>query len=138
MSSIGLPHTYRIQVKNETGATLLANAIQVKFRRVKFDSSAALDLATENVPYDLGSTITDDSVGNGANQDNSGASDKWLGADVFVEVDMPVSGTDGNPVKIYLQHSTDGGTTYPDNEKGRLLFSIASADGVTIKDSTEI
>lgn len=137
MSSIGLPHTYRIQLKNDSGAQLAANAVQVTFRRVKYDSNGALEFSIENTPYDHGSTIADGSVANGVDQDNSGVSDRWLGADVTVEIDFP-AGTDGNPVKIFLQHSTDGGTQDPDDEKGRLLFEIPSVASTTVIDNTEI
>lgn len=135
MSSIGLPHTYRIQLKNECGATLAANAVQVKLRKVKFDSSGALSFAAENTPYDHASTIADNGVASGADQDNS--TDKYLGADVYIEIDFPAA-TNGDPVLIYLQHTTDGGTTDPDDEEGQLIASIASVASTTFKVVTTI
>lgn len=115
-----LPKTYRFVAKNETGQNLVAAKVVVKAVRKKFDSTGALTFDGETTEYSNSGTIANNSFGIGANRDNS--TDKWLAADCVATVDAPASSV-GNVI-LFLQHSTDGGTTWPDDSLGRQVCVI--------------
>lgn len=117
-----LGHTYRYHVYNGTGVSV---TVTVKDRAWKFASDGSRTDASESTP------ISAVSVGAGAYSsssaiDNSTA--KQLGAHITATL-APGSSATGT-VAVYLQHSTDGGTTWPSNGQGVLLggatFSASS------------
>ena len=135
MSAIGLPNFSRIQVLNECTQNLAANAVKVKFRRAKFDSVGALSFEAEDTVYNFGSILADNVYAEGTDQDNG--TDKYLAADVLVEVVFPLSSAD--QVLVFLQISTDGGTTWPADGEGILLVSVPSPGGVaTVRRNLEM
>ncbi|MCP5197645.1 MAG: hypothetical protein H6974_12815 [Gammaproteobacteria bacterium] len=108
MSSIGLPPNYRFLVYNGTGQTIAANAIKVYAIRAKFDTNGALSFeSSEATLYDNGSTISTGTYSAGSGVSN--ATDKYLSGDFMFEVTAPASAN--GDVKLYVQRSTDDGTT---------------------------
>ena len=118
MSQIGLPHTYRFTVKNETGQTIATSSIFVRARRVKMDAAGALTFeGSEDTVTTSGSTLANNAYLTGTTQDNS--TNVWLGGDFEFTVTAPAS-SNGN-VLCYLEGSTDGGTDWPDNGLGQIV-----------------
>ena len=98
-----LGHTYRWQAYNGTGVTV---TVTVKARLWKFASDGSRTDDSESTPISA-SAISTVSYGNSSSVDNSSA--KQLGADLTVTF-SPGSSATGRVV-LYLQKSTDGGTT---------------------------
>lgn len=121
MSAIGLPAHYRFLVENKTGQTLAANAVKVYAKRDKFDSNGAIVFeASQATLFDNGSTIANNTFANGSTVDNT--TDKYLSGDFLFEVTAPAS-SNGN-VNLYVQRSTDGGTTWGDNAPTATVLSV--------------
>lgn len=117
-----LGHTWRLQGFNDTGVSV---DIDVQARPWKFTSAGALSYAAEGEVANL--TASAGAYTSGASQDNS--TNLYIGAD-FEVVFTPSASATGS-VAVYLQHSTDGGTTWPSNGKGFHIaghyFSASSA-----------
>ena len=105
-----LGHAYRYQAHNGTGTTV---TVTVKSRRYKFGSDGSRTDAAEATPISAAS-IGAAAYSNSSTIDNS--TDKFLGAHLLVT--MAPSGLASGAVTIFLQHSTDGGTTWPDDGQG--------------------
>lgn len=124
-----LGHYYRYHAYNGTGVSV---TVTVKTRAWKFASDGSRTDASE------ATRISGVSVGAGTYSNSSGidnSSDKNLGAHITATF-APGSAATG-PVALYLQHSTDGGTTWPSDGQGELLGSVmfaASSTAVAIND----
>lgn len=121
-----LGHTYRYQVYNATGVSV---TVTVKDRKFKFGSTGAREDATEATQFSAVSVATV-SYSNGSTVDNS--TDKYLGADLTVTFAPGASAT--GQVTLFLQRSTDGGTTWPSNGLGEMIGAhvfAASASSIT-------
>lgn len=115
---------YRWQVYNGTGVTV---TVTLDVKLWKFDSNGALSLSSESTPISA-SAVSAAAYGNSSGVDNS--SDKYLGAQITALFDVSSSAT--GPVSVYLQQSTDGGTTWPSDGAGLLVgsyyFNASSTD----------
>lgn len=118
-----LGHTYRYQVLNGTGVSV---TVTVKERAWKWASDGSRTDAAEST------RINAASVGAGAYSSSSSvdnSSVKNLGADLLLTMAPGASAT--GTVALYLQLSTDGGTTWPSDGQGLLLsahtFNASSA-----------
>lgn len=121
-----LGRNYRFQALNGAGSSV---DVTVKARRWKFASDGSRTDDTEATPMSA-QTVGAGAYGNSSGIDNS--SDKWLGADLVVTFAPSASIT--GTVTLYLQHSTDGGSTWPSDGLGLQLGSHtfnASASSVT-------
>ena len=130
MSSIGLPRNYRITAKNDTGETLNAGDLTVMARRVKLDTNGALSFeSTEATLLSISADLTNGSYVSGSGVDNS--TNGWMGGELEITI-TTASATSGG-VEIWLDASTDGGTTWPDNGKGILLaYAKVTATGANV------
>lgn len=137
MTVIGLPKDYRIQVQNQSGQTILANNIKVKFKRKKYNTSGVLVYDSVETIYDFGSGLADNIYAEGTEIDNAVTAKEWLGGDLDFEIVFPI-GTDGNPVVFWLQHSVDNGTSWGDDGTGDELMSIPSVADTTVTDTLSI
>lgn len=110
-----LGHTYRFQAYNDAGASC---NVTIKGRRWKFSSTGALSFeASEATPF-AAADVADGAAGNGTTQDNS--SNAYLGGEFLVTGVIAAGSPSGN-VSIYLQRSTDAGSTWPDDQTGELV-----------------
>ena len=117
---------YRYQVYNGTGVSV---TITVKQIQSKFASDGSLTLSSESTEYGPTSVSTV-SYANGTSNDNT--TNKYLMANITWTA-APGSSATGT-VSLYLQRSTDGGTTWPSDGQGEFLSGIsfsASATSVT-------
>lgn len=109
---------YRFVAENRTTQTLAANAVRVRTRRWRWASDGSVTLeAAEAEVLNNAATIADLAFAAGATQVN--VTDKWIGGDFGWEATAP-TGANGD-VLLYYQESTDGGTTWPDLDLGRLV-----------------
>lgn len=125
MSALG--HTFRYQVYNGTGGSV---TVTLKDRRWKFASDGSLSWSAEATPINAVAVSTA-SYSNSSSIDNA-TTDKYLGAELSVLMDVSASVT--GAVTVFLQHSTDGGTTWPSDGQGIVVGSYyfnASAVDVT-------
>ena len=121
MSSIGLPPHYRFTVKNETGQTIASSSITVTAKRAKFDSSGVLTYeGSEATVFSYGSTLGNGGFASGSTQDNT--TNKYLGGDFLFTVTAPTSSS--GHVILYLERSTDAGTTWDSNGDGEAVASL--------------
>jgi len=118
------PH-WRVQVYNGTGA--VSGAITVKGLRWKpnaTDGSKAFEgteqtfltaVSLASVTWVSGTSISNIAVGEG-----------YYGASLRIEI---TGGTAAGDYTVILQHSTDGGVTWPNNGEGVLLgvFNVAAS-----------
>lgn len=115
--------TYRFQAYNAAG---VAATVAITGKRFKFDSQGALSFDTESTEF-ASASVSNGSVGSGATRDNS--SDKFLGGNFTASATI-ASGSPNGAVAIYLQRSTDGGSTWPDDQTGELVCRLTfSATG---------
>ena len=115
---------FRYQVYNGTGVTVTVTIDEIRW---KFASDGSLTFSAEQTPISA-SAISTVSYGNSSGINNG--TDKYIGADLTVLFDVASSAT--GAVMVYLQRSTDGGTTWPSDGQGELIgayyFSASSTD----------
>jgi hypothetical protein len=112
-----LPANYRITVKNETGNT--SGAVSVKIKRRKITSAAAVTYDTEATVFSAASiTAGAHDQANATAQSNTG---DWMAFDWVASV---ANGTSLGDYSIWLEVSTDGGTTWPTAGESELLGVI--------------
>lgn len=114
-----LGHTYRYHVYNGTGVSVTCT---VKARAMKFASDGSRTDDTEATHISAVS-VSAGAYSSSSPVDNSGV--KQLFADVIFNAAPAASAT--GVVALYLQRSTDGGTTWPTNGQGQPVSAIAFA-----------
>lgn len=115
---------FRYQVYNGTGVTVTVTIDEIRW---KFASDGSLTFSAEQTPLSA-SAISTVSYGNSSGINNG--TDKYIGAHLTVLFDVSSSAT--GLVSVFLQRSTDGGTTWPSDGQGELIgayyFSASSTD----------
>ncbi len=130
-----LGRTYRIQVLNSCGQTLASSSITVTARRWNFNSSGTATWeGSETTVWSGNSTITTGSYASSGSVDNS--TNAYLGGTFKIAVTTPASAS--GLITFYLQRSTDGGSTWPDNGNGQVLRVFSVAASTTYTDEVEI
>lgn len=125
MSALG--HTYRWQVYNGTGVTVTTT---LKARQGKYGSDGAFAWAAESTPISAVGVSTL-SYSNSSPIDNS--ADKYTQAEVTLSATPASAPAAGTTLALYLQRSTDGGTTWPENGAGALVAAITFAAATTTR-----
>lgn len=124
MSALG--NYFRYQVYNGTGGTV---TVTIDEKRWKYASDGSLTWSAEQTPINA-SAITTATYDESSGIDNS--TDDYLGAELTVLMDVASSLT--GAVTVFLQHSTDGGTTWPSDGQGIVIGSYyynASSTDIT-------
>jgi hypothetical protein len=115
---------FRYQVYNGTGVTVTVTIDEIRW---KFGSDGSLTFSAEQTPINA-SAVTTLAYGNSSGVDNG--TDKYIGSHLTVLFDVASSAT--GTVFVYLQRSTDNGTTWPSDRQGELIgsvfFSASSTD----------
>ncbi len=111
MSALG-PY-WRLVVDNRSGVALAAGGVVVKYRRAKFDSSGVYTPEASEQTVTIGTSLANGSTATGTAVDNNSTGLYYLMADFRIEYAGLASSSTGT-VSVYLQTSTDGGTTWPD------------------------
>ena len=124
-----LGRNWRIHCFNGTGVNV---DFDVQARQWKFDSSGALTFSAESEVANL--TIAASGYDEGSGVDNS--TNLYIGADFEVVITPSASAT--GSVAVYIQRSTDGGTTWPSDGVGDPIagnYFSASSTAVTLQES---
>lgn len=113
------PDTYRYANYNASGAS---SDITVEEQPWKFDSNGAITYGTTRTQMNA-VTTADGTQEAGSTQDNS--TEKYIGANLSVSATG--AGTAG-VITIFLEFSKDGGTTWPDDQRGVPIGSLDAGD----------
>lgn len=115
---------FRYQVYNGTGVTVTVTIDEIRW---KFSSDGSLTFSSEQTPISASAVTTLD-YGESSGIDNG--TDKYIGAHLTVLFDVASSAT--GTVSVFLQRSTDNGTTWPSDGQGELIgsyyFNASSTD----------
>lgn len=121
-----LGRNYRFVAANNLGQTMDIASVVIKARRWKYNSTGVKtwEASEASIASNAG-TIASNAYSAGAAVDNS--SDAYAGGTFKLTVVAPASAS--GSVTIWLQNSTDGGTTWPDNGRGIKVatFGFAAA-----------
>jgi hypothetical protein len=120
---------WRIQVKNATGAT--SGAVSVKGKRWKPGASGEIDHETSEQTFATAASINSGAYLTGSTIGNDGAGEGYHGVQLSVSI---ANGSSAGNYELYLQHSSDGGTTWPSDGEGELIATVnvgASATKLT-------
>jgi len=122
--------TYRFAVKNATGSAFGAgDSLTITAKRWKFNSSGAfIPEAFEATVFNVSvASLANNTWVNGATIDNS--TDGYLGGEFVITPSITPAGN----VEIWMQYSTDGGTTWNTDGKGRRLAIVSGTSKVGIE-----
>lgn len=111
MSALG--KTWRLVADNRSGVALAAGGIVAKYRRWKFDSSGIYTPEASEQSITLAASLANASTAASSSITNDASGEFYLGADFRLEYAGLASASTGS-VSVFLQTSTDGGTTWPD------------------------
>jgi hypothetical protein len=134
---MALGRTYRFTVLNSTGQTLAVAAIVIKGRRWYFDANGVMVWEGSEAAIDSnGSTLATAAYFNGTTQDNTSPTRPYLGGTFRFTIITPASAN--GPIIVWLQRSTDGGTTWPDNGRGTQVLVLPGAASTTYTEVLEL
>lgn len=122
-----LPDQFRINVENQTGGTIDASLITIKYRGKYFDATGTLTFESESSDIaNQGSGLTDTSFTAGTTVDNGAKADPLIEADIWVSLALSTNtATPSGSVNIYLQRATADTANWPTNGEGdELLGSV--------------
>lgn len=127
---------YRYVAKNATGVALGgSDSITLKCKRWNLDSSGVrVAESSEATLISGGASLANNGYLAGTAQDNTGAGTKWFGGDFLLTAVISTATPAGN-IEVWEQQSTDGGITWPDNDKGRLVAVLRFTATGTKKNS---
>ena len=131
---MSLGRTYRFVALNSSTQTMAIAAITIKARRWSFVSGVQTWEASEASIDSNAGTVANAAYFTGTTIDNSTAA--YLGGTFKFAVVIPASGS--GSVTIYLQRSTDGGATWPDNGSGAIVKTFNFSTSGTYIDEIEI
>lgn len=117
MSALG--RSWRFQVRNTTGTT--SGACSIDGYRWKPGTSGEADYETSPVSFFTASSIASGAYANGNTYNNDDTGAGFYGLSGLMTM-LNGSGT-GN-FEIYIQQSSDGGTTWPTDGRGELVRTV--------------
>lgn len=118
--------TFRFVVDNRTGVALASGGVVVKYRRWKFDSSGVLTYEASEQSATIGASLASNTTATGSTITNDASGEFYLGMDLRFEYTGLASSGSGS-VFVYLQVSTDGGTTWADTTSGAVQGRLLNA-----------
>ena len=135
MSALG--RNYRIRAWNTQNQAI---TVAVLGRRWKFASDGSITDDAESTLLTSVSVAATSGVQVGSNVDNSAGADKWLGANLTVAFTATVTTNGTGVVALFLEQSTDGGTTWPTaggtQSPGGIFigaYTVTIADGTALQ-----
>lgn len=124
-----LGHTWRLRVSNTQNQAI---TVTVKARYFKFASDGSLSWTAEQTLINAASVAATTGTTVSATIDNSNSTDKYLGAELTVEMTAALATNGTGSVAVTIERSTDSGTTWPTQDLGQW----AGGYTVTATDST--
>jgi hypothetical protein len=132
---MALGRTYRFVVLNSLGQTIAIAGIAIKGRRWNFSTTGQQTWEGSEASIDSSSgTTTNGSYFAGSTNDNSTAG--YLGGTFKFTIVAPASSN--GTVTVFLQRSTDGGSSWPDNGNGQVVKVFGITTSGTYTDTIEI
>jgi hypothetical protein len=136
MSALG--RNYRIRAWNTQNQAI---TVAVLARRFKYGTDGSITDDAESTLLTSVSVAASGGTQVGSNIDNSAGADKWLGANLTVAFTAAVTTSGAGTVALYLQQSTDGGTTWPADgtttqAPGGIFFgayTVTAADATNVR-----
>ena len=120
-----LQKTYRFSYKNATGVAFGAtDDVVIKARRWNFNSSGAFTPESAEAiltTAGAGNSLANNGWINCITQDNTTVG--WFGGEFLVTATVSTATPNGN-VEIWMDFSTDGGTTWNDNGSSRFITAL--------------
>lgn len=117
-----LPRNYRLTAYNNSGAAV---DVTVTARRWKFDSNGAVSFEGSEATLLSATSVSDGTLATpGSGEDNT--TDAYIGMDGVMSL---ANGTGTGIVTLFLEPSTDGGTSWPSSQDGIPLASGVPNDG---------
>ena len=128
MSALG--HTYRIRASNTQNQAV---TVVVKARNWKFGTDGSITFDAESTPFASASVAATTGSSTGSTVDNSTA--KNLGMNLTASFTAAVTTNGTGTVALYLERSTDGGTTWPTQDQGIFIgaYTVTAADTTVAK-----
>jgi len=134
MSALG--RNYRIRAWNTQNQAI---TVAVLGRRWKYGTDGSITDDTESTLLTSVSVAATTGVQVGSNIDNSAGADKWLGVNLTVAFTAAVTTNGAGTVSLFLQQSTDNGTTWPHDGGAQMPGGIPIGSyTVTITDATTL
>ena len=115
-----LPAHYRISARNVSSTGGATYTFLVTAKRWKYDTDGSLIYDTEDTICNESGVATGAWTSATAEDNTSGL---WLGAHLTITV-TPSASTSGSAI-VQVQHSTDGGTTWPSDGRGHVSLGGA-------------
>lgn len=127
-----LGHTWRLRASNTQNQAI---TVIVKARYFKFASDGSLSWSAEQTLINAVSVSA--TTGTTVSSTVPNDTDKYLGAELTVSMTAASAVTDsaGGSVTCSLERSTDGGTTWPTQDKGASIgsYALRNADGTSAR-----
>lgn len=125
-----LGNYWRLRASNTQNQAITAT---VKARFFKFDGSGALVWSAEQTLISAASVAA--TTGSTASAPVDNATDKYLGAELTVELTAAAATNGTGTVALTLERSTDGGTTWPSQDKGAFVgaFTLVAGDSTSAR-----
>jgi hypothetical protein len=114
MSALG--HTWRLRASNTQNQNI---TVTVRARYFRFSSAGALEWSTEQTLINAVSVSATSGTTVSSTVDNS--TDKWLGMEVTASYTAAANTNGTGAVALYVETSTDAGTTWPSQDRGRWI-----------------
>lgn len=128
MSALG--HTWRLRASNTQNQSITVTA---KARYTKRDSSGAMVWSAEQTLISAASVAAATGTTASSTVDNS--SDKYDGMELTLSVAASSATNGTGTLALYTERSTDGGTTWPTQDRGQWIgaYTLVSGDGTSTK-----
>jgi len=125
-----LGNYYRIRASNTQNQAI---TVIVKATRFKFASDGSITTEAESTPFASTSVAATTGSATGTAIDNG--TDKYLGMTVTASFTAAATTNGGGTVALYLERSTDGGTTWPSQNQGIFIgaYTVTAADTTTTR-----
>lgn len=128
MSALG--HTYRYRVSNTQNQAI---TVAMTARLFKYDTTGALVYVAETTPVASQSLAATTGTATSATIDNSTALQHGVELTLSCTAAVTTNGT--GVIAVYLERSTDGGTTWPTATFGQFVgaYNVTAADTTVAK-----
>lgn len=128
-----LGHEFRFRALNTQNQAI---TVSLKARYWKFNSSGALVYSAEQTLISAVSVAATN--GTTASSDIDNSSDLYIGADLLLSCTAAVTTSGTGTLAVYLERSTDGGTTWTSQIAGTCNGEFVGAYTVTAADTTTL
>lgn len=125
-----LGHHWRLRASNTQNQNI---TVTVKARYWKFASDGSIEWSTEQTLINAASVSATTGTTASSTVDNS--SDKYLGAELTVEMTAASATNGSGSVSLTIERSTDGGTTWPTQDLGQWVggHTLTAADSTNAR-----